>query len=164
MKKRWILTALVVVAGSGLVLWFTSPGVLLGQAGGPEIVLYTGENFTGRALSVRGTVLDFPREKDLDESLFDWNDKVRSLVVLSGTWRLYQHGRLNTRLDDTRLEELDVTTKRPALGWSALVSATAAGQLEIADLGAAGLGQDISSIELISAENLPEWTFKMRRP
>jgi hypothetical protein len=82
---------------------------------------------------------------------------VRSLVVVSGTWRLWQNGRCNTRLDDTPVEALDVSTKEPEPGWSCLVSATSAGPLELSSGAAGGFLHDVSSIELVSVENLPDW-------
>lgn len=150
-----VLAALIAVAS-----WPSTPQAT-GQAAA-ELVIYTGENFTGRSLIVQGTVLDLPVEIDPDESLFNWNDQVKSVVVRSGTWRLYEHGRLNTKLDDTELEELDVRTKEPILGWSAVVSATSAGERRIANLADAGIGMGISSIELVSATALPDWSESLR--
>jgi FAD/FMN-containing dehydrogenase len=165
MSKRMVMgigVAVAVVAGSAAVL-VTRPRVLSGDVGAPRLLLYTGEGFTGRVMEVTGTLLDLPVEKEPDGSEFNWNDKVRSLVVYGGAWRLFQHGRLNTRLDDTKLEDLDIHTKRPAPGWSAVVSATAEGALEIPDLAAAGLALDLSSVELLCEENLPGWALSARR-
>ena len=163
MTKRTIGIALVVSGSVAVALLVTRPPVLFGQAGRPEIILYSGEGFTGRELRVQGTLVDLPCEENADGTLFNWNDRVESIVVVSGAWRLYQHGRLNTRLDDTPLAELDVRAQRPAGGWSAVVAATAAGPVEIPDLPAAGLSADISSLELISEDHLPEWTWSLRR-
>jgi hypothetical protein len=166
MKKILLVSLIVLPLGLALTLylWNRPLPEAVGQVQAPQIVLYTGENFTGRELVVEGTVFDLPLEEDGDGSLFDWNDNVRSLIVVSGTWRLYQNGRLNTALDETRLEALDIRTKGAALGWSALVSATSAGRLEIPNLAAGGLGEDLSSIELVSQANLPDWVFAFRKP
>ncbi|MGQ9591805.1 MAG: beta/gamma crystallin-related protein [Planctomycetota bacterium] len=131
---------------------------------GAAIVLYTGEGFQGRSVTLEGTAFDLPAYPDADGSEFNWNDRVRSLVVLGGTWRLYQHGRLNTRLDDTPLEEFRVGSKLPDEGWSTLLSATSAGPLKVADVREFGIGSDISSAELISEENLPDWALGLRKP
>jgi hypothetical protein len=79
------------------------------------------------------------------------------LIVVSGTWRLFQNGRSNTKLDETPLEALDVRSKEKESGWSTLVSATSRGPLELRSGAAGGFFRDISSIELVSAENLPDW-------
>ncbi len=134
----------------------------LQAGGGAGIVLYTGEGFTGRSVLLEATAVDLPTELDRAGRECNWNDSVRSLVVLGGTWRLYQHGRLNTRLDDTPIEELDIREKLPDEGWSSLVSATSAGPLKVADVRELGIGSDISSVELVSAENLPDWVFRLR--
>jgi hypothetical protein len=136
----------------------------LGQVQGPQIVLYTGENFTGRVINLETHLFDLPKDQEPDGSLFDWNDKVRSLIVVKGTWRLYQNGRLNTGLDSTPIENFDIQTKQAAEGWSALVSATSTGPLEIPDLSEGGIGEDLSSVELISETNLPDWALGFRKP
>jgi len=174
MRKKISVLGLVVACVAAVALFLANRGGIRGpvvvaagaaaEAGGPQIVLYTGENFTGRAITVTGTVFDLPKDQEPDGSLYDWNDQVRSIVVVSGTWRLYQNGRCNTRLDDTPIEAFAVGEKLPAQGWSALVSAASAGQLQIADLSAAGIGQDISSVELISTSNLPDWALGFRKP
>jgi hypothetical protein len=157
------LIALVAVFAVVAVLLKKEPPAVGAQAGaGPEIILYSGEAFSGRSLSVTGTLYDMPKLSDAAGEVWDWNDQVRSFVVVSGTWRLYQNGRCNTAIDETPLESLQVRTKAAADGWSGLVSATSAGSLEVPFPGAIGLGPDISSIELISSANLPDWTFAFR--
>jgi hypothetical protein len=166
MKKVLLIALVVLPLGIALALYLSEKPLpqAVGQVQAPQIVLYTGENFTGRELLVEGTVFDLPREEEGDGSFFDWNDNVRSLIVVSGTWRLYQNGRCNTQLDDTRLEAFDIRGKGHVQGWSALVSGTSTGSLEIPDLAAGGLGEDLSSVELISQANLPDWVFAFRKP
>jgi hypothetical protein len=164
MKKKIVLAAFLISVGVALVIGLSGPTARSVQGASPQIVLYTGENFTGRSITVEGTIFDFPKFDEPDGSQFDWNDQVRSLVVVGGTWRIYQNGRCNTRLDDTALQALDIGSKQPDEGWSALVSATSTGQLEVSDLSFLGLGKDISSVELVSQTNLPDWALAMRKP
>jgi hypothetical protein len=123
----------------------------------PKLVLFWEEGFKGRSLEVTSSLADLPVESDLFGNRFDWNDEVRSLIVVKGTWRLYQHGRLNTRLDETPIESLDIVSKDRQAGWSCLVSATSQGPLEVPSAAVGGFFHDISSIEFVSAENLPDW-------
>lgn len=164
MKRTILIVALSLALVGAIGAFLLGPRALLGQAGAPEIILYSEENFTGRVLRVTGTMLDMPLERNLDGSDFDWNDRAQSLVVVSGAWRCYEHGRLNTGLDDTPVESLDIATKEPARGWSTIVSATSKGRLEIPKLAEAGIGGGISSLELVSADNVPDWVFLLRRP
>jgi hypothetical protein len=127
------------------------------QAGKPVLILYWEEELQGRSLEVTGSLADLPVETDAFGNQFDWNDNVRSLVVLGGTWRLFQNGRSNTKIDETPLEALDVRTKEKEAGWSTLVSATSAGPLELSSGAVGGFYRDISSIELVSVDNLPDW-------
>ena len=129
----------------------------IAQAGRPLLVLYWEEGFQGRSLEVTGSLPDLPVETDVFGNQFDWNDEVRSVVVVSGTFRLFQHGRSNTKLDDTPIEALDVRTKEIEGGWSTLLSATSSGPLEIPSGALGGFYRDVSSIELVSADNLPDW-------
>jgi hypothetical protein len=124
-----------------------------------ELLLFSLPNFQGRSIRLTQTTVDLPIEELENGSQFDWNDNVRSLVVVSGTWRLFQHGRCNTQLDDTPRDALDVSTRPPVSGWSSLVSATSRGQMEIPVPEAGGLHHDVSSIELLSTENLPDWVY-----
>ncbi len=133
---------------------------LSAQVKGPLLLLFSEENFGGRCLEVRGTLLDLPREVLEDGSVFDWNDNVRSLKVVSGTWRLCQHGRLNTALDDTELSELVVEEKARSFGWAALVSSGSEGPAEYASAAGWGWAPDVSSVELLSEEALPDWARK----
>ena len=124
---------------------------------GAKIILYSGENFEGYALEITESLVDLPKVTRVNREDFDWNDEVRSIVVVSGTWRIFQHGRCNTKLDDTALEVLDVRTKESAPGWSALLSATSRGPLELSSGTAGGFVRDISSVALVSGDNLPDW-------
>lgn len=132
------------------------------QGAGPALYLYSEENFGGRCLVVTGTLLDVPKEELRDGTTFYWNDNVKSVVVVSGTWRLCQHGRLNTRLDDTALEELTpaaAKAKGAVAGWSCLVSGSSSGPVEYPTAANGVWGPDISSIELVSERNLPDWAW-----
>ena len=165
-KKTLTLSVVAVLCVGGAVAYFLSGGnrgvnLAEGQEA-PQIILYTGENFTGRSVTIQGDLFDLPLEDAPDDSKFDWNDKVRSLVVTSGTWRIYQHGRCNTRLDKRELAVFDFTTTTPVSGWSSLVSAQPGQVLEIPNLAAGGLGEDISSVELISHQSLPVWSQSFR--
>ena len=93
------------------------------EACGPELIVYSGDAFDGRSLCVRSTLLDMPKEEMANGEVYDWNDRISSIVVTRGRWRLYQNGRCNTRLDETRLGALDVSTKQAVGGWSCVVSA-----------------------------------------
>jgi hypothetical protein len=127
----------------------------------PSITLFSGEDFTGRSLTIAGTCYDMPKEGD-GPTAYDWNDEVRSVVVNGGTWRLYQHGRCNTKLDPTRLADFNVRAKEPEGGWSCLLSATSTGPLKIPNTAAAGFFRDVSSLELVSSRNLPDWSMSFR--
>ena len=155
-------TKLLVLAGACALLGLALAAslgrpALKAQGGKPLLILYWEEDFQGRSLEVTDTLPDLPKVEDEHGNVFDWNDEVRSLIVVSGTWRLYQHGRLNTRLDDTPLEELDLRAKEREPGWSTLVSATSAGPLKIPNAAAGGFLREVSSVELVSAEDLPDW-------
>jgi hypothetical protein len=123
----------------------------------PLIILYWEENFEGRSLELRGTAVDLPTVSDEFDNKFSWSDEVRSLVVVQGTWRFYQHGRLNTKLDETKLEDFDLKGKERIPGWSMLVSATSKEPLKLSSPANGGFDHDISSIALVSSENLPDW-------
>jgi hypothetical protein len=164
MKKRMSLLAVLVLVVAVPLIYVFAPTKRSRAGEGPQVILYTGENFTGKAIALQGTVYDLPLTPEQDGTAYDWNDQVRSLVVVGGTWRLYQNGRCNTRLDETKLDEFDIRGKLPDEGWCALVSATSRGQYEVPDVSAAGIGKDMSSIELISTENLPDWAMGLRKP
>lgn len=123
----------------------------------PLLIVYTEPSFKGRSLEVWDSVVDFPVEKSADGATFDWNDSIRSIRVVRGTWRLHQHGRLNTELDGTPLEVLNLATRKLIQGWSCLLSATSAGVLELPTAESGGWGEDVSSIALISDKNLPDF-------
>ena len=146
----------LVVAGLGLIVaQRRSPARAQGSEA--KLIVYWEENFEGPGLEITGTVVDLPVVSDEAANTFDWNDQVRSVIVVAGTWRLYQHGRMNTELDDTPVAELDVSAKAPRSGWSCLVSATSGGPLKIPSVRAGGFEEDVSSIELVSGESLPDW-------
>ena len=83
-----------------------------------------------------------------------------SARVLGGTWRLCQHGRLNTALDDTELSALDISTKARSAGWAALLSAAEEGPGDYASAAGWGWAPEVSSVELVSEEPLPDWARK----
>jgi hypothetical protein len=145
------------------LVFFRGSGEPQAAAGGKaEIILYSEPNFQGREYHLYEHAVDLPYEDLEDGTQMLWNDNIRSLVVVSGTWRLWQNGRMNTILDDTPRELLDVSVKPPAGGWSSVVSGTSRGALTIASLELMGIGPDVSSIELVSVGNLPDWLFAGR--
>ena len=150
------LVAILAALGGGIAV-LRRPAVSAQDAKKPVLILYWEEDFQGPSLEVTGSLRDLPVVTDAFGNQLDWNDRVRSVVVAGGTWRLFQHGRANTRLDDTPLEALDVRTKEKEAGWSCLLSATSAGPPELRSGAAGGFYQDVSSIELVSEENLPDW-------
>ncbi|MGQ9588903.1 MAG: beta/gamma crystallin-related protein [Planctomycetota bacterium] len=127
------------------------------QGEGPTLLLFSEEDFGGRCLVVTGSLFELPKEVTEEGCAFDWNDNVRSLRVLSGTWRLCQHARLNTLLDDEPLSDVELSKKFRAKGWSCLVSAGADGPAEHRSAEGWGWVPEISSVELLSSEPLPEW-------
>jgi len=158
MKRRTMITSALVVLVGASVWFFSSEGSEGQERGdGPLIVLYFEENFAGPSLEVTGSLADLPVVDDGAGGVIDWNDHVRSVVVVRGTWRLWQHGRSNTVLDATPLAFLDVRTKEARDGWSTLVSASSVAALDLPRGAAGGFAQDISSVELVTADNLPDW-------
>ena len=125
------------------------------EARGPELIVYSGDEFDGRSLCVRSTLLDMPEEEMANGEVYDWNDRISSIVVVRGTWRLYENGRYNTELDETPLEELDVTAKQAVGGWSCVVSA-GSGPVRVNNRDGLFADNDISSIELLSERALLE--------
>jgi hypothetical protein len=123
----------------------------------PKLLIFYEENFQGPSLELSGSLLDLGLIADGNGVEFDWNDHVKSVIVVSGAWRLAQHGRGNTEIDDTPLELLDLRTKRRVPGWSCLLSATSTGPLEIPRAALGGFAPDVSSIELVSEKNLEDW-------
>jgi len=161
-KRKRILFGLLAAGGAVVPVFFLLSSGSDGQqriADGPRITLFSEPDFQGLTLEVTDTLVDLPIVLDERGDEFDWNDQVRSVIVVSGTWRLYQHGRCNTDLDDTPLAHLDVAEKLPVTGWSSLVSARTDGPLEIPAPERGGLDRDISSVELVSRSDLPEWVF-----
>jgi len=160
---RWLAVA-GVLGGAGLVLvlggLLSPPAPAGAEVVGPALLLYSEENFGGRCLLVTSTLLDMPKEELEDGTVFYWNDSVKSVRVLGGTWRLCEHGRLNTALDDDELSRLDVSTKARSVGWAALVSAGEEGPGDYPTAAGWGWAPDISSVELVSEEVLPEWARK----
>ena len=162
MKTRHIALTVGILLIATPVLFLFSQNAPRGRAGGgdePQLILFSGPGFTGRELVLRDTVADLPVERLDDGSTFNWNDEVRSIIVVSGTWKLYQHGRCNTTLDDTPVEQLDLRVQSRVGGWSSLVSANSAGPMRIHSPETASLHRDISSIRLVSTLNLPDWAF-----
>ncbi len=165
MRTRRRLLALgvgIVLLGFGLAAVLRKPPLAAQGDDAPLLILYWEEDFQGRSLEVRGTLADLPSVEDEHGNVFNWNDEVRSVVVVSGAWRLYQNGRLNTRLDDTPLEELDLKGKEREAGWSCLLSATSAGPLKLPSGAVGGFLRDVSSVELVTSENLPDWAAPWR--
>jgi hypothetical protein len=133
------------------------------RTAGPQIILFSEENFQGEQLVITQSMFDLPVVRVPSGEDIDWNDRAQSVLVLGGTWRLYQHGRFNTALDDTAPEVFRAQAKPPRSGWSCIVSAQAVSELAIPSVAHGGLFWDISSVELISAQNLPDWVFEMRK-
>ena len=123
----------------------------------PLLIIYSEPNFMGESLMLTEGLLDLPKGLDTTGNDFDWNDRIRSIRVVSGTWRLHQHGRFNTELDDTPAEALDIKVRKSLAGWHCLVSASSVGPLELSSPELGGWGEDISSIQLVSESNLPDW-------
>lgn len=147
---------------AGLFLLSRPPGGAAGEQP-PEIILFSEEGFQGEKLAVRESLFDLPVLKSPSGEEFDWNDKTKSVIVVKGTWRLYQHGRFNTELDDTPPEAFRASAKAPRPGWSCVVSAPPGRELRIPSVAQGGLFWDVSSIELLSGESLPEWSSTMRK-
>lgn len=148
-RRRRIVTlcVLAVAVGAGtsfLLLKQTS----VAAENGAALVVYSGPNFTGRSLRVTGNLPDLPKGV-----LFDWNDTISSIVVLRGTWRLYENGRFNTFLDKTPATKFDVSKQPPVGGWSCVVSADK-GPVELTPESSGWADNSISSIELLSTERL----------
>jgi len=161
MRKSMVVgsVALTLVAIGGSFI-LRNPVSIAGAARAPELLIYSGRNLAGRSLSVTGTLLDMPKGADAEGNEYSWNDHVRSIKIVSGTWRLYQNGRCNTLLDDSASDSVDVSRKTLEPGWSCLVSANSQGPVEIPGVEFGGFAEDVSSIELVSAENLPDWAVK----
>lgn len=165
--RKGLLIAGAVVCGIAAVSLFCSRRQSAAQSFGPELILYTGENFTGHYYTVTATLLDMPKGVDdgPEAERYGWNDSVKSLVVVRGTFRLCQHGRLNTKIDETPVEALTpeaAKAKGTASGWSCLVSGSSAGPVQYPLPGNGVWSSDISSIELVSEENLPDWALVSR--
>jgi hypothetical protein len=157
-----LLSSGIAVIALGVSVYLAYGRKSLAQVSNAKLILYWEPDFQGPSLEVTGTLPDMPVITDDRGAQFDWNDQVRSLVVLSGTWRLHQNGRLNTRLDETPLALLDLVTKERVEGWSCLVSATSRGPLYLPTGAAGGFAYDISSIELVSEDNLADWALPIR--
>ncbi|MBI4604273.1 MAG: beta/gamma crystallin family protein [Planctomycetes bacterium] len=159
--KTVVVSVVAFAAGVATALFFSRGAGDLQAAAAlkPEIIFYSQPNFQGREVHLYGDAVDLPYEDLADGTQMLWNDNVGSLIVVSGTWRLYQHGRMNTALDDTPLELLDLGSKVQIGGWSSLVSGTTAGPLKIASVEHLGVGPDISSVQLVSSLNLPDWVY-----
>jgi hypothetical protein len=157
-REKLVFSVLGVFGLATLAFCILTPGSR-GQEAlvGPGLILFSEPGFQGLSLVVNQTLPDLPVARDSEGREFDWNDNVRSAIVLGGTWRLHQHGRCNTELDDTPLERLDLPTKPRVRGWTCLLSATREGPLELSGPEHGGWGEDVSSVELVSERNLPDW-------
>jgi hypothetical protein len=90
---------------------------------------------------------------------------VKSVIVVSGTWKIWRDRRLGREIDDTPLVELDLRTKRCVPSWSCLLSAASTGPFEIPRTALGGFAPDVSSIELAGIspkqppgeKNLEDW-------
>jgi hypothetical protein len=147
-----------VIAGS--ILFRSSRDLQAGAASKPEIIFYSEPGFQGHALHISEDAVDLPFEEFADGTKLLWNDNVGSIVVVSGTWRIFQHGRMNTLLDDTPRELLNLAAMPPVKGWSSVLSATSRGPLRLASLELGAIGADISSVQLVSSQNLPDWLYR----
>jgi hypothetical protein len=160
--RRAALASGLVVCVVGVLGFLCLKKDLVAQSAGAELVIYTGENFTGQGFRATETLLDMPKGVDDGpaELRYGWNDNVKSLIVYQGTWRLCMHGRLNTKIDETPIAELTAAAakgKGTAAGWSCLVSANSKGPVQFPVASNGVWESNISSIELVSEENLPDW-------
>ena len=87
------ISAVLGVAGTLLLSTGGESTTATAQQQPPRLILYSGEDFTGRSIEVADTLLDMPVQIDPDGTRFDWNDSVHSIVVVSGTFRVWRHGR-----------------------------------------------------------------------
>jgi len=151
-------------ACTAAVYYFSGPQRTMAQEAGAVIVLYSETGFRGRQLVVERSLPDLPVLTGADGGEeFDWNDNVRSVRVLSGTWRVFQHGRFNTALDETPIASFDASAKPLAGGWSTLLSPDGSGPLEIPDLLSCGVvTPEISSLRLVSERPMPPWLLTSR--
>jgi hypothetical protein len=156
MRSRLIVLALA-IGLSSLILAVLPRSSTAQMALGPSIQLFMEEGFKGPAIDVAGTLIDMPTVSDPEGVEISWNDNVGSVIVFSGTWRINQHGRCNTEIDETPLEKVDLGAKKRVDGWSCLISATSKGPLKISRPGLGGFSRDVSSIELVSEKNLEDW-------
>ena len=126
MRRVFAGVVLCGVAAALLAGLVKTPGSAA-QSREPELVVYSGPNFTGESMRLTQSAFDLLNERDARAGEQVWNDRIRSMIVVSGTWVIYQNGRGNTVIDDTPLESLDIREKAPDKGWSCLVSATSTG-------------------------------------
>ena len=154
MRTRTIVLA--VATGLSPLLFMAFQGSSAAQTQ-PKLQIFMEESFKGPSLEVTGSLIDMPVIADANGVEIDWNDNVGSIVIWSGTWRFNQHGRCNTEIDDTPLEQLDLKTKVRIDGWSCLISASSKGPLRIPRAALGGCSRDVSSIELVSEKNLEDW-------
>lgn len=164
MKKKYVISGVIclVVALVSFKL-FVEDKPEAKAFGDPEIIVYSGPNFTGKELTLTHSMFDLPKEDLGDGKVFNWNDNIRSVVVVSGTWRLFEHGRANTTLDGEKIEHFNRDNKAEVPGWSTLVSADSRGVLELGQPGVGGWGDGISSVHLVSDRNLPDWAMSKVR-
>jgi hypothetical protein len=160
---RIVAFSALILAGSALA-WAVFRHSVTQAEESLEIILFRGENFTGNQIRLTNSVLDMPQGAlDGPEELRGWNDTIGSVIVVRGTWRLYQHGRHNTGIDtDESPEQVVLAEKVPEKGWTCLVSAAPDGPREYASPAIGGWDSDVSSVELVSTQSLPAWAVLQR--
>lgn len=156
----WLTRASFVLVGCGLavtaiclsVTGFVATGERVTNASEPEglLVVYMGENQTGRSLTVTSSLPDLPVLTDENGDEFDWNDQIVSIEVRKGVWRLYEHGRFNTELDDTPIEDWVRSNRESVDGWSCVVFPPASGSPAYGTENGPLRRRLISSIEMLS--------------
>ena len=120
-------------------------------ASSAKIRVFEHVSFLGANLDIQQSTRVLPSIPDSanPDDVFDWNDKISSIIVIKGTWRLYEHSNFN-------LDECGNAVP----GWVYVVSGSdnAPGGIAYPCPPSAGFKNDeISSIELVSEENLPDW-------
>lgn len=162
MSLRLVVGLLIIVAVAGISLALVQTKTSAEEPQKPLLLVYWDTDFGGRCLEITGDLLDLPKCVSDDGTELDWNDQISSIVVVSGTWRLCQHGRANT--EEVKDEASpDNVVARPVSGWSCLVSAGSTGATKCAKPEGGGWANDeISSIQLVSTENLPDWAVLCR--
>jgi hypothetical protein len=151
------IVALMIVAVVGLSLfaaWRSAATQTASAQGVPRLHAFKHVSFNGDYLDIAGDTPTLPKTEegvviDEENACRDWNDQITSIIVVQGTWRLYQHANFNKDEDGNAVD-----------GWSCLVSGSDAAPDGVRYPRPASLGfgnDDISSIELVSEQNLPDW-------